>query len=290
MKRAVFLVIIFALALTACSNGKEEKFLFTRENYPRVDGSTVTIPLSEALVQSLLSLDAREAAKFVKHNTTHRAYVNLIEGKADIILVTGPSDEELALARQRGIDLEVVPVVNDAFVFLANVKNPVETLTVEQIQGIYQGKIKNWSEVGGEDKEIIAYQRPKNSGSQTLMENEVMKGLTLMEAPKEHVPAGMGDLIERVAGYDNSDRALGYSVYYFAKTMYSRDTMKILAVNGIKPDKKTIAEGKYPFSSSYYAVLKKSDPEGSPARQLLKWILGREGQDLAEQAGYVPLK
>lgn len=288
MKRVLLLAVLLVFLLAAC--GREEKVSFTKNTYPRVDGSTVTIPLSEAMASKLLAMDGKEARKFVKHNTTHNAYVNLIEGKADIIFVTEPSEEELALARERNIELEVTPVVKDAFVFLVNVKNPVETLTIEQIQGIYGGSVKNWKDVGGEDKPIIPYQRPKNSGSQTIMENMVMKGVKLMEAPIEIVPAEMGDLIERVAGYDNSDRAMGYSVYYFAKTMYNRDTMKMLGVNGVKPEKSTIAGGQYPFSIAYYAVVKKGEPADSPSRELLKWLLSEEGQAVAENAGYVPLK
>jgi len=280
--------VLLLFLVTAC--GREEQVAFTKDTYPRVDGSTVTIPLSEAMASKLLGMNKEEARKFVRHNTTHNAYVNLIEGKADIIFVTEPSSGELSLAKEKNVELVVVPVVKDAFVFLVNVNNPQETLTVEQVQGIYQGKIRSWKEVGGQDKEIIAYQRPRNSGSQTIMENMVMKNLTLMEAPKEFVPAGMGDLIEAVAGYRNSDRALGYSVYYFAKTMYNKDTMKLLGINGTKPEKAAITSGKYPFSIDCYAVIRKSDPEGAPARKLLNWLLGKEGQALAENAGYVPLK
>ncbi|WP_269689150.1 PstS family phosphate ABC transporter substrate-binding protein, partial [Klebsiella pneumoniae] len=77
----------------------------------------------------------------------------------------------------------VVPVVAEAFVFLTHASNPVDNLTMKQIQDIYTGKITNWNQVGGEDLEIIAYQRPVNSGSQTGFLELVMKGLTPMVAP-----------------------------------------------------------------------------------------------------------
>lgn len=262
---------------------------FTKETYPKVDGSTATIPLSEAMASKLLELSKEEATKFIKHNQTHGAYVNLIEGKADIIFVTEPSKEELDLAKASNIELEVIPVVKEGFVFLVNTKNPVNSLTVKQVQDIYQGKIKNWKEVGGENKEITAYQRDPNSGSQTLMEQLVMKGLSMSDIPKKIV-SGMEGLIDTVAKYDNSDRALGYSVFYYAKTMYSRDTIKLLKIDNAAPDNKNISSGKYPFTTAYYAVLKKTTPEDSSARRLLKWILSKEGQKLAEEAGYVPLE
>ena len=298
MKNKSIVLIIGLIAtvmFTSCVPKKETKIQsvkpeFTKENYPKVDGSTATIPLSQNIAKELLSLSKEDAEKFVKHNTTHNAYVNLIDGKADIIFVTEPSADELKLVKDKGIELEVVPVVKEAFVFLVNKSNPVDDISVQQLQDVYQGKIKNWKELGGEDKEIIAYQRPQNSGSQTIMENRVMKGLKIADAPKELKPDEMEGLIKVIASYDNSERALGYSVYYFANSMYSKDTIKFLKLNGVEPNNRNISSGTYPFTNAYYAVLNKKSPVDSNARKLLKWILSDEGQKLAETSGYVPLK
>lgn len=284
--------LMAAAAMTSCApagNGTARPS-FTKETYPKVDGSTATIPLSESIAADLLFLTSEEAHSFIKHNTTHNAYVNLIDGEADIIFVTEPSEEELELAKEKGVELEVVPVVKEAFVFLVNKQNPVDQLTVKQIQDIFQGLAVNWNELGGPDKEIIAYQRPENSGSQTIMENQVMKGLEMAEAPTALKPGEMGELIEAIASYDNSDRAIGYSVYYYANSMYSKDTIKFVKMNGIEPNNKNISSGEYPFTSAYYAVLRKTETADSGARKLLAWILGADGQKLAEKAGYVPLK
>jgi phosphate transport system substrate-binding protein len=284
--------LMAALAMTSCTPAGNEaaKPIYTKETYPKVDGSTATIPLSESIAAELLSLTSEEAHSFIKHNTTHNAYVNLIDGKADIIFVTEPSEDELKLAKEKGVELEVVPVVKEAFVFLVNKQNPVDTLTVKQIQDIYQGLALNWNELGGPDKEIIAYQRPENSGSQTIMENQVMEGLEMAAAPTSLKPSEMGELIEAIASYDNSDKAIGYSVYYFANSMYSKDTIKFVKVNGIEPNNKNISSGDYPFTSAYYAVMRKTEPADSGARKLLAWILSADGQKLAEKSGYVPLK
>lgn len=286
---AVLIVLLLAASCSA-SGGKAERPALTKENYPRIDGSTATIPLSERLASELLSMSAEEAKEFIKHNTTHNAYENLIEDNADVIFVTEPSEDELNMAAARGIELEVIPVVKEAFVFLVNKSNPVDELSLEEIKDIYQGKITNWKELGGPDMEIMAYQRPDNSGSQTLMQNQVMKGLPTSKAPTELKPAGMGGLIEAIASYDNSDSAIGYSVYYYANTMYLKDTVKFVKVNGVEPNNETIMKDKYPITSAYYAVLKKTEPENSNARKLLKWTLSSEGQKLAEAAGYVPLR
>lgn len=264
--------------------------LYTKADFPRMDGSTATYPLSMELGKELLGLDETGVKGFITHKTTHNAYVNLINGSADIIFVTQPSPDETALAKEKGVELEIVPVCKEGFVFLVNKENPVNSLTVEQVQGIYQGRIKNWKEVGGEDAEMIAYQREANSGSQTLMENTVMKGLKLAEAPREVLIYGMGELIDRVADFSNAKNALGYSVYYYATTMYSSRNVKLLAINDVVPDKKTIGNDTYSFTTGYYAVLRKSEPEGSSARRLWNWLMGTEGQSVVDRAGFVPVK
>lgn len=286
--KKTLLIILSVLVLSSCTLSDNQPS-FTKDTYPRVDGSTATIPLSESLAAYLLSMTPEEAKNFIKHNTTHNAYENLINEKADIIFVTEPSEEELSMADLKGIELEVVPVVKEAFVFLVNKNNPVSDISVEEIQGIYQGKINNWKDLGGPDKEIIAYQRPENSGSQTLMQNQVMKGLQMADAPTELKPSAMMGLIDVIASYDNSDKAIGYSVYYYANSMYSKNTVNFINVDGVEPNNENISSGKYPFTSAYYAVIRKTEPENSNARRLLNFILSEEGQKLAENSGYVPL-
>jgi len=302
MKRLQYkgLLFLLILILTIFGAGCTEKTpatdpsspppAFTPETYPVIDGSTVTIPLSEALAGRLMDLPLDEARQYILHNKTHPAYVNLIYGKADLIFVTGPSEEELKLAEDQGVELEIIPVVHEGFVFLANKDNPVEGLTLEQIRGIYTGKITNWKEVGGSDMPITPYQRPVNSGSQTGFLEMVMKEEIPMEPLMEQVVAEMGALIDAVAAYDNEPSAIGYSYYYFVMDMWGNDQIKLLSVDGIYPDKDTIRDGSYPLNTAYYAVIRKDEPENSPVREIIDWLLTEEGQLLAEEAGYVRAK
>ena len=88
----------------------------------------------------------------VQVHGTSEAYINLINNRADLILVArSPSEDELIQAAKLGVQLDVRPVALDAFVFLLNGKNPVTDLTIEQIRDIYSGQIVNWREVGGPD-------------------------------------------------------------------------------------------------------------------------------------------
>lgn len=290
----VVLLFMLLMVITGCSKSKEassdSKLLFAVENYPRVDGSTVTIPLSEALAAALTGLPVEEVRLYILHNKTHPAYINLIEKRADIIFVTSPSADELQLAETAGVTLEVIPVVSEAFVFLVNSDNVVDNLSSEEIVMIYTGEITNWSELGGPDVQIIAYQRPLNSGSQTGFLDLVMKGKIPMDPPTEQVIADMGSLVDAVAAYTNEPDALGYSYYYFVMDMWGSENIKLLQIDGIAPTPETISSGKYPFLTAYYAVIRADEKENSPVRQVIDWLLSDQGQKLAEETGYVRIR
>ena len=294
----ILLVIIMILVVVACvftymcfTNNveiitpKKEEVLFTEESYPKIDGSTATLPLAEAFKANFTGTDINEVE--VEHSKTHNAYVNLINGNADLILVTEPSEEEKKLAMSNGIEFEIVPIVKEAFVFFVNKENAVENLTIAQIQDIYSGKIKNWKDVSGINNKIVAYQRPDNSGSQTGMLKLVMQGKKMMEPTTETVSQSMADIIDVISDYDNGKDAIGYSYYYYATTMYTSDTMKLLSINGIKPTYENIQTGLYDIQTAYYAVIRKDEPENSNTRKLLNAMMSERGQNIAKEAGYV---
>ena len=259
--------------------------LFTADNYPKIDGSTATLPLAEAFKANFTKTDIKDVN--VTHSKTHNAYVNLINGDTDLILVTYPSENEQKLAQEKNVELEIVPIVKEAFVFLVNKSNTVNNLTLEQIQKIYTGQIKSWKDVGGDNQRIIPFQRPENSGSQSGMLALVMKGQKMMDPTTETLAYTMADIVDVISDYDNGKNAIGYSYYYYANTMYSKDNMKFLAVDGIEPTYDNIKNGLYGIQTAYYAVIRKDEAKDSDARKLLEAMKSERGQEVAKEAGYV---
>lgn len=269
--------------------------LFTKETYPSFDASTATQPLATAFMSNFTGTTPDEEE--FNYSTTHPAYEKLINNEVDFILVTEPSSDELKLAKEKGIELEVIPVVKEGFVFYVNEDNPVNSLTFAQVQRIYSGEITNWKQVGGNDSKITALQRPANSGSQTGLLSLVMKGLKLIEAEKEAVAEDMREIINIVSSYDNGLDSIGYSYYYYANTMYSTldnsgvdGAVKLLDINGVKPTASTIQDGTYPIGTAYYVVINKNEPQNSDVRKLIEVMLSERGQKVAEDAGYVRVK
>lgn len=264
-----------------------------------IDGSTATIPITAELLRQFWGYSDNEinTNNFISHSTTHIAYENLIyktgnslgrnkNRTVDLIIVTPPSDEEKQCAQNAGVVLDLTPIAKDGFVFITNKDNPVDSLTVEQIQGIYTGTITNWKQLGGEDLEIKAYQREKNSGSQTAMEQMVMQGKKMLEPINVKVYFGMGSLVDAVAEYENGKASIGYTYYYYINNLYKNDNIKVLKVNGITPENKNLLNNSYPFSTNYYAVIRSTEANNSPARKLRDFLITEKGQQLIEMAGY----
>lgn len=271
-----------------------EKLTMTEEEFPKVDGATAMLPMVGEITKSVLRYTDEQAKKYLDENTqgkSAKVYASLINKEKDLIFVSEPSDDILRQAKEANVEFDMTGIGKDGFVFIVNKDNPVDSLTIEQIQKIYTGEITNWSQVGGNNEEIVAYQREQNSGSQNLMEKMVMKGTKMKDAPAGLMIASMEGLIDSVAkGYDNSKAAIGYSIYLYAKEQYVKDNIKFLSIDGVYPSDETIANGTYPLSKIVYAVTRKDVPQDSSVRTLTKWLLTDEGQKIVVAGGYSKLK
>lgn len=265
------------------------QFVFTRGNFPRLNGSTAMVPLGQAIASVLLGETREEVADLIDFSRTTQSYRQLMNGMADLLISGAPPEAIYQEKEERGFQWELSLFAVDGLVFLVNADNPVDSLTVEQLRGIYSGKITNWREVGGNDVEIVPFQRNEEAGSQTAMKKLVMGDVPLMEAPKEYVSGAMGDLVEVVASYNDSAAAIGYTVYYYAHDMKMAEGLKLLAVEGVEPSAETIRSREYPFINDSYVVIAAGLPDDSPAKVLYDWILSEEGQRLVAHEGYVSI-
>lgn len=255
-------------------------------DFPKIDGSLATLPLATALFQKFTGSNEQTAEENVVFTNTNPSYYELQDGNADILLVYEAADKTKEETKNAGF--EITPIGKDALVFIVNESNPVESLTTQQLIDIYSGKITNWKEVGGEDLEIIAFQRPESSGSQTMIEKLLMKETKMIKPSTEVIMKEMGDIIEKISEYNNSGNALGYSVYYYAKNMFVVEGLKFIKVDNVQPDNETIKTNKYPFINEFFAVL--SPKSSDNARRLKDYLISDEGQKFIEENGYVPCR
>ena len=262
-------------------------------DYPRLVGATALVPVYAAAANAIYQADggdqqaARAQAVNITNTSSPAVYRALIEGTADIVFAAAPSQEQLKDAAAHGLTYAITPIGREAFVFLVNDRNPVKSLTVQQIRGIYSGRINDWRDLGGPPGAILPFQRNAGSGSQTAMER-VMGGLTLRQPLQSERVGAMGGLVRGVANYRNSEQAIGYSFRYYATTMNKVAGIRLLAVDQIAPTPENIRNGSYPFTGDIVMVTAR--PLSPNAQKLRDWFLSDEGQQLIEAAGYVPLR
>lgn len=265
----------------------EASLKFTNtDDLPVVDGATALFPIYCSFVEAVYPSDC-DIEKVVQFNTTTGAYKALIDGEDDIIFVAQPSKEQRAMAEEAGLEFNMYPIGYEAFIFIVNKKNPVDSLTLQQIKDIYTGKITNWKELGGKDIAIRPFQRDTNSGSQTAFLKVMGKDAEILP-PETHQVSGMEGLIDVVSDYQNHSNAIGYSFRYYVETMEKNVNLKILKLNGIEASRENIRNKKYPITDNFYAITIKGR-ESENTRKFIDWMISAQGQELIEKVGYVPL-
>jgi len=321
MKRNIFLPILLCaiILLPSCiKNGEpvvlphsEEEMDLSAiaENYPKIDGSTSALPIIQEIYKKIHPFEFINGDKVgtglpQSVSQTIFSYLLLISGDVDMIIVPDPSEEVKSIADAKGVELEYVPICLEALVFIVNSTTDVDTITTKQIKSIYTDlQINNWSQLGGKDIEIDPLVRNSDSGSHALMEKFVLQGEQIDEELEEHnVMRSMYIAIERVESYVSGDSyiselyegmPIGYTLYYFLqnnKESQKWHNVKMLNIDGIEPNEQTIASGEYPYSTNYFAVIKKDEPQNSPSRKLISWLLSPEGQQILSNAGFGVIK
>jgi phosphate transport system substrate-binding protein len=268
----------------------------TKANFPIIDGSTSTLPLFQEIIRTMYAENRRYYPR--RASRTVPSYELLINGEVDMILVPEPSEFVLALAENAGVELEFVEVAAEALVFITADENPVSNITREQVLQIYTDRsITNWTQLGGNDGQIIPLNRNTHSGSQTLMDNLVLQGEEVHPDLSQYSIGMMSDMLWEAGGSswrrrdDPNNFALGYTVYFFLQSDYINESdLKLLSFDGVAPSRETIISGEYPLSTNYFAVLRKDTPQNHPARAIVNWLLSPAGQDAVEASGLGKIK
>lgn len=282
------------------------------ENYPKVDGSTSSSLLNTMVACKLLGISyywsepavvtewtlqpvydeiPEQYKNFfgerVKSSKTHGAFINLIDGEADIILThrTISSDEE-AHADSLGVTLIETPIALDAFVFVVNKNNPIKSLTVSQIQKIYTGEITDWGQVGGNNASIKVFTRPRNSGSEEVFRELVMNGLEPAEFPESSI-GGMSQVFGEILNFEN---AICYTFNNY-KNLQARipdSEVPKISVNDIFPDENTIKNESYPFISKVHVAIRSDLDHNSMAYKLYEWLQSENAKSTITECGFQP--
>ena len=277
------------------------------ENYPRVDGSTSANILNWMVACKLLNIpyewkpgfdewyllprlsDIPEQYNFdyrVMTSQTHGAFMNLIDEKADIILThrTISLDEKLH-ADAVGVSLIETPIALDAFVFVVHKNNPLQSLSIDQIQKIYTNEITNWAQVGGKNAKIQALSRPRNSGSEEVFRTLVMNGIEPANFPDASIISPMAAVFKEVI--DNSI-CYTFNTYKDLQARVFCNEVPVIAINGICPSEITVKNGTYPFISEVHVAIRSDLDRNSMTYKLYEWLQSENAKNTIEECGFIP--
>lgn len=263
-------------------------------NLSKTPTKIITTELTEKLGYNLANgyykFSDKKSEKYFSIENIDDAYNSLVEGKSDVIISPLPDNEVITLLEEKNIEIEKYAISRDAFVFLNNTKNPVNNIKSDDVKKIYSKDITNWTDVGGENLDILAYQS-KSGGALYYAFKNYMGGYTL-EKPKIRLQdESLSGLVNAISNYlDTRKSAIGYTNYNELKGNELPDNCRVLKVDGEKVDDVKIFMGEYPATFDIYVVVRKDAMKDSQVKKLVEYILSEKGQDVIRESGYVVVK
>lgn len=258
--------LVGTIALTGCAGQGGSKI--------SIVGSTSVQPLAQELADKYN--ESNSQIKIDIQGVGSTAGVKAVnDGTCDI----GTSSRELK-EDEKAWNLTQTVIALDGIAVVINPNNKVEDLTIDQISQIYKGEIKNWSELGGDNKEIIVVNREAGSGTlgafQEIMKLEKKEGdkTVSLVVNDALVANGNGAVMANVAGKDN---AIGY----MSMGMVDQTKIKKVKIDGIEATEANTKAGKYPISRPFLMLTKSN--ANKETKDFIDFILSDEGQKLVSR-------
>jgi phosphate transport system substrate-binding protein len=193
------------------------------------------------------------------------------------------SKEMEAFVREFGRRPVEYKVALDGLSIYVNEDNPVDELSLAQIEQIYTGKINNWKELGGKEAPITIFSRENSSGTYEFFKEHVLQGKDF--AANAQTLQGTAQVIQNVAKEKNG---IGYGGGAYGSGVKHLKIKKEDAAPAIEPSEENVVNGSYPIWRYLYIYVSPASEKGEIA-DYIKWILSDEGQRLVKESGYYPL-
>lgn len=276
MKKVITILCIAVMALSlfaGCGQKADDNNTAAAGGTVATDGSTSMEKVIGALGESFM--EANSGTTFTYNPTGSGSGITAVtEGRCDIGLASRDLKEEEAAT---GLTGHIVAI--DGIAVIVNPENPVADLSVEQIKQLYTGEVTNWSEVGGNDGEVVVIGRESGSGTRDGFE-EVVDAADACVYNQELTSTGA--VIAAVASNPN---AIGY-----ASLSAVDDTVKTLTVGGVECSEETIQSGDYAVQRNFVMVTNDNEELSAEAEAFLNWALSEDADEYVREAGCVPIQ
>jgi phosphate transport system substrate-binding protein len=161
----------------------------------------------------------------------------------------------------------------------------VTDLSKEEVRGLFEGEITNWSEVGGPDMEVFVYDKEPGRGTREVLDKFVYGDEEPPAPPNSPNFAIVGGNLETRNKLESTPGAVGPLSTGFVE---GRDKLAVVTLEGIAPSAENVANGTYPMSRPLYVVTD-GKPKGD-TKKFIDYLLSDKGQALLAPHGYLTLE
>lgn len=272
----VGLALLVALGLPGWSQAKPNAKI-------RIKGSDTMLHLLEQWAQAFMATHSGIVVE-VDGGGTGKGVRALIDGQVDLASASRPLKPKEAhrLFEKQGTLGYAVLTARDAITVYLHADNPVRNLTLAQLRGIFTGEIKSWNDVGGRDQAIAVKTRNSVSGTYVFFSEHVLEGDSFSR--KARILPTTQAIVRAV---DMDANAIGFAGA-LPSAAQGKHKARPCRIEDVEPTAENVRNGTYPIAR--YLYLYTSIPPEGDVRQLVDWILGPEGQSLAAEIGYIPLR
>jgi len=249
----------------------------------KIKGSDTVLPLSQKQAESYMKANP-SASVSVTGGGSGVGISALIDGSTDIAQSSRKIKfSEKQKLQEAGKTVKEVTIAYDAIAVVVNPNNKVSQLTREQLEGIFTGKITNWSQVGGADLKIIPYSRETSSGTYEFFKESVLKNKNYMNGIMS-MPA-TGAIIQSIS---QTPGAIGYvGLAYLNKDVKALSVSYDGGKNFVAPSVASAKDKTYPIVRPLFYYYNISDK--AKVSSYIDYVLSPVGQKIVEEIGYITI-
>ena len=283
----LFFLSIFAVSCAPQTTNTDTPLVDTPSGHIEIKGSDTMVNLALAWTEAYQDVDSSVTIS-ITGGGSGTGIASLLNNTVDIANASRRiREEEITQARSLGIDPYEIVIASDAVAVIVNPSNPVNSLTLQQVSDIFQGKYENWQELGGEDRPIVRVSRESNSGTHMYFLESVLRlgdpnSRSLFHPNTLLLPSSEGIIAE----VRDNPNAIGYD-----GLGYVTPEVKVIGIEespggaAIFPSIETVFNGTYPIARDLYAYTN-GEPQGA-IKAFIEWVLSEPGQNIVRELGFV---